>query len=277
MEPAPLTPATTDPLDRPLAVVRPLFPDQGSPQPWRPTQSRRKSRIWLTLVGVVLTVGGLLIHTHAATSRVAARLDAGCYDVDDCRTLVAISEATRDSCWLDCQHLASMVAAARSQFRSSLERAAQQEQVRQDRAFESAVAERHAAESARADEAHRRRLDEMERQQRHALQLLEAEAEQLRHQKSELQTQRVAYLKQLTREQRLRRLHACHQQGANCDDLIAALTEAAATESERTTLIELRESFVTGGAVPAARAPEPFNATPSPSRSNSAASEPPLL
>ena len=52
--------------------------------------------------------------------------------------------------------------------RLARERAAQQEQVRQDRAFESAVAERHAAESARADEVHRRRLDEMERQQRHA-------------------------------------------------------------------------------------------------------------
>lgn len=277
MEPAPSTPATNADSDRPLAVVRPLFPDQGSPLSWRTQAPRRNRLVWLTLAGVLTVACGLVFHSRITTSRVAERLDAGCFDVDDCRTLVAVSEAARDSCWLDCSRASSLVTASRSQFRAALERAAQQERVRQDRAFESAVAERHAAENARADAAHRRRLDEMERQQRHALQLLEAEAEQLRREKSESETRRVAYLKQLTREQRLRRLHACHAQGTHCEDLVAALTSAAASESERAALIEVREAFVTGTAVPTPRAQEPSSPKPLASTPNSAGSEPPLL
>lgn len=237
-----------------MAVVMPLFPRRdASPLQWTPTfvQDEPPRRIRGVTVAVVtlclLAVGVFVFHSRLAAQRLAERLDAGCLDVDDCRALVHIAETSRDHCLIGCAPHEQLVNQARLRFRGALEQAAHQERQRQDDDYERVLATRRDSEAARTEQAHQQRLAELDLQHRHELAMVAAETERARQEKAELQANRLAYLQQLSREQRLRRLEVCHAEGAACDDLALSLAEAAPSRSERQQLIDAHERHVTGG------------------------------
>lgn len=208
--------------------------------------ARRTLRTWQAVLAALVALaaaGGL--HSHLRTQRVADRLDVGCFDVDDCRALVHLAEGTADACWFGCASHADLVARARARFRAALESAAHEERQLQDQDYERGLETRRQAETARLEREHERRLAELDRQHRHELAVLAAETERLREQRAQVQLQRVAYLKQLSRPQRWARLAACHAGGQTCDDLMLALTQAAGSETERADLIDTHERHVT--------------------------------
>lgn len=199
--------------------------------------------LFIILAG--LGVGGAGLHARLTTNRLSERLDVGCFDVDDCRALVHAAESARETCWLGCSRLGELTSQARSKFRSALEQAALQERQREDDDYQRAAAQRREAENAQSELMHAQRLEALDRQHRHELAMVEAETARLREEKVRLAASRVAYLRQLSKEQRLRRLITCHAQGAGCDDLALLLSEAATSETERFKLIDVHERHVT--------------------------------
>lgn len=242
-------PSQDPPTDRSLAVVTPLFRDRKA-EAWTPVTLelpvRSTRRHWIAaslLGGVVLCVA--LFRAHVSTDRVADRVQAGCLDVDDCRSLVYVAETSSESCWIACDARSELVAQARVRFRQALELQAHRERQRQDDAYEHTLDARRRDAAAKLDHEHAQRLEELDRQHRHELAVLDAETERLRDEKSRLQQQRVSYLRQLSREQRSARLGACHDRGVACDDLVVSLSEAAANDAERSELIDAHERHVT--------------------------------
>lgn len=243
-----------EPESRPVAVVMPLFPRREiAPRPWTPTfvqeEPPRRFRGISLGVAALCLVGalGLVFHSRLTAQRLTERLDAGCLDVDDCRALVHTAEANRAQCLVGCSTLEELVSQARQRFRGALEQAAHQERQRQNDDYERTLATRRESEAARTEQEHQRRLEELDLRHRHELALVAAETERALQEKAELQASRLAYLRQLSREQRLRRLEICHAQGAACDDLALALSEAAPSPHERQLLIDTHERYVTGG------------------------------
>lgn len=274
----------SEPESRPVAVVMPLFPRREVAQrQWTPTfvqeePPRRFRGVSLSLAALCLVaVGGFVFHSRLSAQRLAERLDAGCLDVDDCRALVHTAETTHDHCLIGCAPHEQLVAQARLRFRGALEQAAHQERQRQDDDYERALATRRDSEAARTEQEHQQRLEELDRQHRHELAMVAAETERARQEKAELQANRLAYLQQLSREQRLRRLDACHGQGAACDELALALAEAAPSRQERQQLIDAHERYVTGGPPRARSAVAPAPPNPASEPDNSPATPAPPL
>lgn len=267
--------------DSRLAVVTPLFENAGSRDPWPPpSQPTRKSSRWFMAVAMLLAclVTGWVFHSKQGVIRVNERLEAGCLDVDDCRSLVQAAEMAKDGCWVGCSALGSLVAKARVRFRTALEQAALRERLRQDHDYELSLAEQREAETARADRAHVQRLEEMARQHQHALALVAAETEQRLAEKAQIAADQTAYFRQLSREQRWRRLLACQSRGTNCQELVRWLLDAAASPDERTALVEAHESFVTAGTSPASPSENRQSRVTSPTKpDNSTSTEPALL
>lgn len=268
---------------RPLAVVTPLFRDRAEAAAWAPVTvalPQRRARRWggLAALSAFAAAAVALFHSHLGAQRVAERLETGCLDVDDCRALVHAAETASDRCWLGCASQADFVSQARLRFRAALELAAHQERQRQDNDYERALATRRQTETARLDREHEQHLIELDRQHRHELAVLAAETERAREERERARLMRVSYLRQLTREQRLARLNACHDQGTACDELMVTLAEAAATRVERTELIDAHERHVTGQTPRVTRQPRPPVNDVEPSLAgNSPPGEPPPL
>jgi len=173
------------------------------------------------------------------------RLSLGCLDVTDCRALVHSMEARQKACWVSCEAEVEMVSRARALFRSALERHAAQEQLLNNAAFERLRTEERAREQERIAAARAEVEKQTERQHRHTLERLAAEAERLkaRHQAERLQ--QLQYLRQLSAAQRERRLLSCHEQGLNCASVASQLLQAAASPHERESLLKAQERYVT--------------------------------
>lgn len=238
--------------ERPLAVVTPLFAENEiSTTGWkRPSNTRRWGRRWWILGGALLalTVTAIVFHGARTNQRSRDAVATGCLDVDDCRALVRTIESTLHTCFWGCDELTALVPKARAHFRSALETAAYEERRRQDHDYAQSLNERERLEAERTMLAERERMANLEREHQWALARIAAEAEQRRLDKEVGVRKQVDYLRQLTRDQRSHRLHACHERGTNCDELVQALVAAAASPAERAALIEAHEEYVTATA-----------------------------
>src|SRR5690606_38938915 len=134
----------------------------------------------LMMVVVALTAGASLLLAIAHTNereRVQERLRLGCLDVADCRALVHSLEASQKACWFSCAGEIEMVSRGRVLFRDALERNAAREKALQDAAFERLRSEEREQERVRAATARAEARTLAERQHRHTLERLAAEAE----------------------------------------------------------------------------------------------------
>src|SRR5690606_26705200 len=107
VRPSPPATPSDAPTPRPLALVTPLFGHQKNPSAW-PSMTvelptRRKLRQGHAVLAALLALAGAgVFHSHQRAQRVANRVEVGCFDVDDCRALVHLAEASADSCWFGC-------------------------------------------------------------------------------------------------------------------------------------------------------------------------------
>lgn len=193
----------------------------------------------------LIVAGGWLWHQNRIQQRATERLALGCLDVSDCRSVIQNIEALQDACMFDCSPLATLAQQARSQFRLVLEQQAEAEQATRDKAYQTAIQSRKALEDEHIKLSQVSRLAEREHEHRLELERLAAQTERLRAAQSSASSAQLAYFKQLSPEQRLNRLSACHKRGTPCEDLVQQLAQAAPTLAEQRALIVAHEEYVT--------------------------------
>jgi hypothetical protein len=231
------------------SVVTPLFTPQITSRRTAVVRFRSVATVKraLALVGSLLALAGAAFwlnqnrHQERATERIAL----GCLDVADCRAVLQNIETLHANCLFDCSHLSPLAEQARKQFRVVLEQRAQQEQVSQDQAYKSAIQSRRAAEEETAKLLQATRLAEREHEHRLELERIGLQTERLQNLRTSAQGAQLQYFKQLSPEQRLNRLHACHKRGTTCEDLVQQLAQAAPSLAEQRALIAAHEEYVT--------------------------------
>lgn len=254
-----VSPDSTDPERH--SVVTPLFAPRVE-APKRPVIHFGNVSTWKRVVAGVVALGllagaGWFVQQNHAQSRATERLALGCLDVSDCRTVVQNVEALRDSCWFDCSALTTIAQQARTQFRAALEQQAQRELANQDKAYQSVIQSKKSAEQEHSRLSHASRLAERDHEHRLELERIAAQTERLRQLRTTALSSQLGYFKQLTPEQRLNRLRACHKRGSSCEDLVQQLSQAAPALSEQRALIAAHEDYVTAEAVNATSKPSP--------------------
>lgn len=202
----------------------------------------------LMALGVFASAGWFVQQNHTQ-QRATERLALGCLDVSDCRSVVQNVETLRDNCWFDCSALTAMAQQARTQFRAALEQQAQRELANQDKAYQNALESRKTAEQEHSRLSQASRLAERDHEHRLELERVAAQTERLRQLRANAQAAQLEYFKQLTPEQRLNRLRACHKRGSACEELVQQLSQAAPSLSEQRALIAAHEEYVTAEAL----------------------------
>jgi hypothetical protein len=206
-----------------------------------------KAKRAFAVVGSLALLSGTawLLHQNHNHRRASERLAVGCLDVSDCRAVVQNVETLQDACWFDCSHLATLAQQARTQFRLALEQQAEREQAARDKDYQSALHNRQSVEEEHTKLSRAARIAEREHEHRLELERLAAQTERLRAARASAEGAQLQYFKQLSPEQRINRLHACHKRGQSCEDLVQQLSQAAPSLSEQRALVVAHEEYVT--------------------------------
>jgi hypothetical protein len=194
------------------------------------------------LLGAVACGALGLAQARAGDSAFTRRVEAGCEELEPCRTLVAEAERRMDECTFFCSGAAAGFRDARTQLHRAEERQAVRDHYR-----ERERTERESRESLRAqklDAWQRRektRAEVAEREHRERLELERLRQDHADQRRLEERARRAHYFTSLGPEGRDKRLKRCLALGERCDGLALELVEAATDDAEKRSLGELNE------------------------------------